>query len=60
MRLEDIVENRGEEDAEHGHAAHAGEDRQAERLAHFGAGAGGDHQGHHPRMKANDIIRMGR
>jgi hypothetical protein len=28
-----------QEDAEEGHADHAGEDRRAQRAAHFGAGA---------------------
>ena len=43
-----------------GHAEHAEEHRRAERLAHLGAGAAGDHQRHTPRMKANEVIRIGR
>src|SRR4051812_35609923 len=42
---DDRVENRGEEDAEERDAEHAEEDGGAERLAHFGAGAGGGDEG---------------
>src|SRR3546814_4162631 len=41
------VEHRCQEEAEEGHPQHAGEHRDAERLAHLGAGAGGERHRHH-------------
>ena len=40
------VEDRGQEDAEAGHADHAGKNGHAHGMAHFGAGAGGKDQRH--------------
>ena len=44
--LDDVVEDRRQEDAEERHAEHAAEDRRAQRPPHLGAGALGDHQRH--------------
>ena len=43
---DDVEEDRREEDAEGGDADHAAEDGGAQRAAHFGAGAFGQHQRH--------------
>ena len=58
--LDDVVEHRRQEDAEERDAEHAAEDRRAQRLPHLGAGAAETISGTTPRMKANEVIMIGR
>ena len=57
----DHVEHRREDQAESGHADHAGEHRGAERLAQLRAGADAPTPSAiTPKMKASEVIRIGR
>ena len=47
QRAQQHVEHRRQEEAEDGHADHAGEHRDAHGVAHLGAGAGREHQRQH-------------
>ena len=58
--LDDVEEHRRQEDAEQRHAQHAAEHGHAQRPPHLRAGALATISGTTPRMKANEVIRIGR